>query len=158
MEEKEKQISCEKCQKLSRLWEKPDDLRTAAASLGFRVWFTFASVFVLGLVIGEPNHDSVISILIFLIPMMREYYSFKPRQISRIWLRRVQLGMIWLCVGICGLQVAGVLELNESNLIFSDRLPYISGIHFSFHIIWILLWVLFFLTIADYIAYRPIQK
>lgn len=154
----ERQINCETCSKISQLWEKPDDLRTAASGLGFRVWFTFASVFILGLVIGEPNQDSVISILIFLIPMMREYYGFKPRQNKRIWLRRVQLGVIWLCVGICGLQLAGVLELRESILIFSDRLPYISGMHFSFHIIWILLWLLFLFTIVDYFAYRSIQK
>lgn len=155
MEVAEKQLECEKCQKMCELWKKPDDLCSVSSGLGFRVWFTFVSVAVLGLVIGEPNQDSIISILIFVIPIMREYYSFMPKQKKRKILRRIQLGVIWLVVGICALQIVRVLEIQGTKLVFSNRLPFISELSFPFSYIWIPLWILFTLTIADYVAYRP---
>lgn len=154
-ETKEKRLECEKCQKISEMWEKPDDLLTTASGLGFRIWFSFICVSVLGLVIREPTKDSIISILIFLVPMMREYYGFKPKQKSRSILRIIQLAVIWLVVGICALQIAGVLEIQDATLGFSERLPFIHGICFPFSLIWIPLWALVALTIADYVAYRP---
>ncbi len=153
MADNEKQ-DCENCPAYI-LMSKPDDTPTYVSGLGFRVWFSLVSVCALGLVVVPPTRDSVISILIFIIPMMREYYGFKPLERKRVLLRRCQLAVIWTVVTICGLQVIGVLELSGEKIVISQRFAILAGFSFKFVFVWGLLWVVFVLTIADYFVYRP---
>ncbi|MCB6366858.1 hypothetical protein LI291_11815 [Intestinibacillus massiliensis] len=151
---KEKHKNCDGCPGMVLL-SKPDDIPTKVSSLGFRVWFSLLSVLVLGMTVKNPTSDSVISVLIFIIPLMREYYGFIPSTRPRRILRRVELAIIWVIVSICGLSIVNILEISGANLKVSDRFAVLSGKSFSFIIVWILLIAISILTVADYVAYKP---
>ena len=155
MQDSEKEADkCSRCEYAS-YGQKPEDMPTDVAGLGFRVWFTLLSAIVLGLAVNQPSRDSIISILIFVIPMMREYYGFRPKKRRRAALRMIQLGILWIIVALCALYIVEVFTLVERKIIVTDNFPVLSGCGFDFIVVWILLLVMALLTIADYFAYRP---
>ena len=151
---KEKHKNCDGCPGMVLL-SKPDDLPTKVSSLGFRVWFSLLSVLVLGMTVKSPTSDSIISVLIFIIPMMREYYGFIPNTPPRRILRRIELAIIWVTVAICVLYIVNILEISGAVLKVNDKFAVLSGESFSFIVVWFLLVATSILTVADYVAYKP---
>lgn len=116
MQDSEKEADkCSRCEYAS-YGQKPEDMPTDVAGLGFRVWFTLLSTIVLGLAVNQPSRDSIISILIFVIPMMREYYGFRPKKTTTCCIKNDTTGNFMdCCCVMCAVYCRGIYVGRTKN-------------------------------------------
>lgn len=163
---KEEEAQCEKCVGCAEcqgcIFVKPDDLKNVGAGLGFRFFISLGTVLLLGFGVKENADSFMLSSLIYALPLLREYFSFIPRQKSRKTFRNIQRVLLTVLVIISALYMADILI--SISVILPEKKIFI-GINpewafspvgeISIVYIWVIQLAAAFLTGLDWFIYQP---
>lgn len=122
-------------------------------SLGFRIAYAVIAWLLLGLQV--PTGTSwFISIILYQVPFLIDYLSFKALSTKRLWIKRIEVIYSLVIVGLSFLGCAGlfVIVQNEGNPFIQINAGYIAlrGVSISAFSFWIILIVTAWLNVLDY--------
>lgn len=152
---------CESCPGLAFM--KNQDEPTPFADLGFRVLWTAVSVLILGYCPLDSGGNTVFSAyLMFSIPMLKEYMSYKPEATIREMFRRIEI--IWhssiSIISFLGLvDVLRLVKVNDTlNIQISPNYVIFSGLNINFSLFFMFCCMSIIFCMIDWLIYRPNPK
>lgn len=131
------------------------DKQTKAADLGWRCVLAFVSWIILGAGIVQGN-GFFVSLVLFTIPLLKEYFSFAPQTTMRKIIKRIGIiaSGFWVLVGFFGL--SGILTVISGKdglyIRVSENFIDYKGQLFDLRIIWYTIAINVALTVVDWIV------
>ncbi len=136
----------------------PAKLNVITDSLGFRAIYAILSVVVLGFCVNDSITSFMSSSVIYIIPLLKEYLSFKPNRKGLILFHKLELAILYIIVSFIVLYYFNVfIACQENDIIYIALNPewvISSNKKLKLFYIWVVhaLTILFVLT--DFIVYK----
>lgn len=131
---------------------------TFSENLGFRVIYTLLSVVVFGFCVNDSINSFMSSSVIYIVPLLKEYLSFKPNRKELILLHQLELWTLYIIISFIVLYYFNVLiDCSENGILYFSLNPE-WVIYFDKKIRVFYIWVVHALTsffvILDFFAYK----
>lgn len=138
----------------------PTDGPTKVSHLGWRVVYTLIAWIALAWDVQEGT-SFFTSVFLFSLPLFMEYLRFSPDKKWRIHMKKIQYRIcgFFVLVGLFGMK--GMFYIEETDkyksIVLSPKFPF-GNSFIGFDNGWLIIGILVFLTIVDWIAYETILE
>lgn len=131
---------------------------TFSDNLGFRVIYTLLSVVVLGFCVNDSITSFMSSSVIYIVPLLKEYLSFKPNRKGLIILHKLELWTLYIIISFIILYYFNVLiDCSENDIIYIGLNPeWVISFDGKLRLfyIWVVHALTSFFVILDFFTYK----
>lgn len=120
-----------------------NDDPTRFNSPALRVLINLLSAGILGINFSQINDGYFVTMIIFALPILLDYFRFRPADKIRRWIYHVGKGIVIFVSLICLFGIVGVFEIvslsGTPNIMVREGYVIASGLHVPAYLLWLLM-------------------